>query len=114
MTKRSDQNPTANPEIETEIRVGWKMAGIGMQVASEVAAGTLLGVLFDWWRGTGRVGVIVGAITGIAVGLWILIQQALKLNRQLDVAAPTKGRGKPIPPDEDQEEDRWGRGSRGD
>lgn len=79
-----------------EVRVGWKMAGIGMQVASEVAAGVILGWLFDYWRGHGNIGVVVGASAGIAVGLWSLIRNTLKLNRQLDRIAPTAGRGNPI------------------
>lgn len=83
-----------------EVRIGWKMAGIGMTVASEVAAGALLGFLYDLWRGSGRTGIIVGSLVGIAVGLWTLISQTLKLNRQLDILAPTRGRGRPIPPEE--------------
>jgi F0F1-type ATP synthase assembly protein I len=105
MAKASDQNPTGDKNIEAELRVGWKMAGIGMQVASEVAAGALLGFLFDLWRGSGRIGIMVGSITGIAVGLWSLVSQSLKLNRQLELSAPTKGRGKPLPPE--PERDRW-------
>ena len=94
-----------------EIRIGWRMAGIGMQVASEVAAGALLGFLFDLWRGSGHLGVLVGSLIGIAVGLWSLIRQSLKLNRQMDLLAPTKGRGRPLPPDppsdEGDDDDRW-------
>lgn len=85
----------SNHEAE-EVRVGWRMAGIGMQVASEVAAGVILGWLFDYWRGTGNIGVIVGGCVGIAVGLWSLIRNSLKLNKQLDRSAPTAGRGRPI------------------
>jgi F0F1-type ATP synthase assembly protein I len=79
-----------------EIRIGWRMAGIGMQVASEVAAGVILGWLFDYLRGRGNIGVAVGACAGIAVGLWSLIRNSLKLNKQLERTAPTAGRGKPI------------------
>jgi F0F1-type ATP synthase assembly protein I len=92
--------PMSRKQIEEEeIRVGWRMAGIGMQVASEVVAGVLLGLAFDWWRGQGNIGVIVGGIAGIAVGLWSLIRAALKLNRQLERTAPTAGRGIPMQPD---------------
>lgn len=105
MPKLTNQNPTGDKRIETEVRVGWKMAGIGMQVASEVAAGAVLGFLFDLWRGSGRIGIIVGSITGIAVGLWSLISQSLKLNRQLELTAPTRGRGKPLA--DEPERDKW-------
>ena len=97
---------------DEEQRLGWRMAGVGFQVASEVAAGTLLGWLFDLWRGTAPTGVIVGSIVGIAVGLWSLVRNSLKLNRELDRKFPTKGRGTPIPPDEPltgdaDEDDDW-------
>jgi hypothetical protein len=74
------------------------MAGIGMQVASEVVAGTLLGWLFDYWRGHGHVGVLVGSVCGICVGLFSLIRQSLRLNAMLDRTAPLAGRGQSIPP----------------
>jgi F0F1-type ATP synthase assembly protein I len=103
MDKSSKPKPTSASEA-AEVRVGWRMAGIGMQVASEVAAGAVLGYLFDLWRGSGRLGLLVGSIVGIAVGLWSLISQTLKLNRQLDLIAPTKGRGHPLPPEEVDDE----------
>ena len=31
--------------LESEIRVGWRMAGLGMEVSFQVAAGALLGAL---------------------------------------------------------------------
>src|SRR5262245_30950300 len=116
MAANPDQTPlrSASKATETETRVGWKMAGIGMQVASEVAAGALMGFLFDWWRGSGRIGILVGSIAGIAVGLWSLISQSLKLNRQLELSAPTRGRGTPIPPPPDDDEDSWDRNDRND
>jgi F0F1-type ATP synthase assembly protein I len=94
MAESSKSGPTE--QEAQEVRVGWRMAGIGMQVASEVAAGVILGWLVDLWRGKGTIGVTIGAIAGIAVGLWSLIRNSLKLNKQLDRAAPTTGRGKPI------------------
>ncbi|MDZ4830800.1 MAG: AtpZ/AtpI family protein [Phycisphaerae bacterium] len=81
-----------------ETQIGWKMAGLGMQVTSEVGAGALIGFLVDLWRGQGHTGVLVGAIAGICVGLFTLIRRSLALNRQLDRVAPSKGRGTPIPP----------------
>jgi F0F1-type ATP synthase assembly protein I len=60
------------------------MGGLGMEVATQVGAGALLGWLFDRWRGTAPTGLLVGAVIGIVVGLWSLIKGALKLNRELD------------------------------
>jgi F0F1-type ATP synthase assembly protein I len=81
-----------------ETRIGWRMAGIGMTVASEVAAGTLLGWLFDKWRGHGTVGVLIGAVAGIAVGLMSLIRNSMILSAELD-RTPRKDI-KPLKPDE--------------
>ncbi len=51
-------------ESDAEIRVGWKMGGLGMEVAAQVAAGAVLGWLFDKWRGTGTTGLLVGSWSG--------------------------------------------------
>ncbi|MFB3139492.1 MAG: AtpZ/AtpI family protein [Phycisphaerales bacterium] len=88
-------------DLEAEIRVGWRMAGLGMEVAAQVAAGTILGWLFDLLQGTSPNGILVGSVLGIVVGLWSLIRGALKLNRQLDRMHPTTGRGRPLPPNDD-------------
>jgi F0F1-type ATP synthase assembly protein I len=100
--------PHYKGESPAETRLGWKMAGMGFQVASEVAAGTLLGWLFDKWRGSGNIGVIVGASAGILVGLWSLIRNAYKLNRELDAVSPKRERIEypPEPPPSD-EDDGW-------
>lgn len=81
-----------------EVRVGWQMAGIGLTVASEVLAATLIGWFFDRWRGTGHLGVLIGASAGILVGMWTLIKNAFRLNRQLELAekAPAARRGTPL------------------
>ncbi len=76
------------------------MGGLGMEVAAQVAAGALLGWLYDLWRGTGTTGMLVGSLIGIAVGLWSLVRGALKLNRQLERQSPTAGRGTPLPPND--------------
>ncbi len=81
------------------MRIGWRMAGLGMEVAAQVAGGALLGWAFDAWRGTAPTGLLVGSIVGIVVGLWSLIHGALKLNRVLDERYPTAGRGRPLPPE---------------
>ena len=88
---------------EGEIRVGWRMGGLGMQVASEAGAGALLGWLFDAWQGTKPKGLLVGALVGITVALWSLIKGGLKLNRDLDREAARR-RSPPPPALEDDDE----------
>lgn len=92
--------PSFRPKVAAdESRTGWRMAGVGFEVASEVAAGALLGWLFDRWRGHGNIGVLVGSIVGIAVGLWSLIRTGLKLNRELDQNRQKIGYPPPTPPE---------------
>ena len=102
------QGPSRRHESDAEIRVGWKMSGLGMEVAAQVAAGAMLGWLYDRWRGTGSTGLLVGAVAGIAVGLWSLVRGALKLNRELERHCPTAGRAVALPPDEEDPDD-WER-----
>ncbi len=101
--------PARRGDPDAEIRVWWKMGGLGMEVAGQVAAGAVLGWLYDRWRGTGTTGLLVGSLTGIVVGLWSLIRGALKLNRALERQSPTAGRGKPLAPDQDKDDwnDDW-------
>ena len=94
------QRQSRQAESDAEIRVGWKMGGLGMEVAAQVVAGAVLGWLYDRWRGTGTTGILVGSLIGIAVGLWSMIRGALKLNRELERQNPIAGRGKPLPPDD--------------
>lgn len=99
-----------NSDTDAEMRVGFRMAGLGMEVAGQVAAGALLGWLYDKWQGTSPNGVLYGGVIGIIVGMWTLIRGALKLNRALDQSHPTKGRGRPIPTmDDDDDNDDWNR-----
>ena len=101
------QRPSRQAESDAEIRVGWKMGGLGMEVAGQVAAGSVLGWLYDRWRGTGTTGILVGSLIGIAVGLWSMIRGALKLNRELERESPTAGRGKPLVDDDGDNTDDW-------
>jgi F0F1-type ATP synthase assembly protein I len=80
----AEARPSAKSDSEAEVAIGWKLAGLGFQVASEVGAGALLGWLVDGWLNSAPTGLLVGSIAGIAVGLWSLIRGALRLNRQLD------------------------------
>jgi hypothetical protein len=91
---------------EGEIRIGWRMGGLGMQVASEAGAGALLGWLFDAWRGTEPTGLLIGALVGITVALWSLIKGGLKLNRDLDREAAQRRQPPPAPLEDDAESER--------
>ena len=50
---------------------------------------------------------MIGSIIGIVVAMWSLVRGSLKLNRMLDQQHPTKGRGRPLQPDEDENGESW-------
>ncbi|MCZ6836728.1 MAG: AtpZ/AtpI family protein [Planctomycetota bacterium] len=102
MSKRHSRR---NPEVEEEIQVGFRMAGIGMEVSSQVAAGALLGWLVDQWLGSDPKGLLTGSIIGIVVGLWSLIRRSIKLQKLLDQKSPLTGRGVPLPTEDDDTND---------
>lgn len=104
--RRARARKAARDDAET--RIGWRMAGLGFEVAAQVAAGALLGWLYDRYIGHGTSGILVGAILGLAVAMWTLIRGSLKLNRELDKQAPLRGRGEPITPEEWSKDD-WKR-----
>lgn len=71
-----------------EVRIGYRMLGLGFQVVSEVGAGLLLGWLIQWataWKWS----IVVGGSIGIVVGLTTLVRSAWKLNAGMD----SKGQG---------------------
>ncbi len=80
------------------------MAGLGMEVFFQVAAGALLGWGFDQWQGSTPKGIMTGSIIGIVVAMWSLVRGSLKMNRMLDQQHPTKGRGRPLEPDDDEKD----------
>jgi len=75
------------------MRIGYRMMGVAFQVTSEVAAGAGLGWLFDWYRGGGSIGVIVGGSIGVVVAMWTLIRQGMKVSRELDELEKARRRG---------------------
>ncbi len=79
------------------------MGGLGLEVTAQVAAGALLGWLFDRWQDTDPTGLLIGSVIGIGVGLLSLVRGALKLNRLLDQQHPTAGRTY-LPPDPDDDD----------
>ena len=68
---------------DLETKVGWRMAALGSETVSHVAAGGLLGWILDKWLGTDY-WLMVGLIAGIATGIVALLRGSLKMNRQLD------------------------------
>lgn len=60
----------------------WRLSGLGMEFASAIAAGGLIGWLFDRWLGTKPTGVLIGLVIGIIGGGGVLIRQALEANRR--------------------------------
>jgi F0F1-type ATP synthase assembly protein I len=73
-----------------EVRIGYRMLGLGFQVVSEVGAGLLLGWLLQWATGW-KWSIAVGGVVGIVVGLTTLVRSAWKMNASLDNAR-SKGR----------------------
>lgn len=105
MTQRTAAKTRSEDE---ELRLGWRMAGLAFTMSSEVAAGALIGWLIDWLANTDR-WLLIGAIIGIAVGMWSFIKGAMSLNRLLNQQerAGTRKIPPPLPPPEDEnDEDR--------
>ncbi|MFM7134718.1 MAG: AtpZ/AtpI family protein [Planctomycetota bacterium] len=71
------------PKLKTGFLSGTdaSLVGLGMQVASEVAAGVLLGLGADHLLGTERRWLIVGSLVGVLVAMWTLIRTAMRLSR---------------------------------
>jgi F0F1-type ATP synthase assembly protein I len=84
--------PKPTQREREEVRMGFRMMGIGFESVSQVAAGLLLGWLWDTWRG-GQTGVLVGGAVGVLVGVLSLVKNAWKLNAELDRNAERRRRG---------------------
>jgi F0F1-type ATP synthase assembly protein I len=86
--------PKPTDRERQEVRMGFRMMGIGFEAVSQVAAGLLLGFLWDKWRGT-ETGVVVGGAIGVLVGVISLVKSAWKLNAELDRNAARRRKGGP-------------------
>ena len=66
---------------DDDLRWG-RFLGLGM----EVAVGVALGVLAGWWLdrrfGWSPWGLIIGAMVGLAAGMYLLLKEALRGNRK--------------------------------
>lgn len=69
-----------------DLRPGYSMLGLGLEVSSQVVAGLALGWVCDWAFGWGSTALLVGALAGVLVGLWTMILGAMRINRKLDGA----------------------------
>lgn len=78
--------PSRNGASREELRLLWRMAGLGFQFGTEIIAGVLLGWAFDAWLGTQPWGVVVGAVAGILVATLDLVRRAVQLNRSMDAS----------------------------
>jgi F0F1-type ATP synthase assembly protein I len=94
MARRKTIGTTGSGD-DVEARIGWRMAGIGMETASYVLGGVFLGWLAKESFGGGDGWIVGGAIAGIASGISQMIRSGLKLNRQLDRATGKKGKIRP-------------------
>jgi F0F1-type ATP synthase assembly protein I len=84
--------PKPTQREREEVRMGFRMMGIGFEAVSQVVAGLLLGWLWDQWRGS-EIGVIVGGAAGVLVGVLSLVKSAWKLNAELDRSAAKRRKG---------------------
>jgi F0F1-type ATP synthase assembly protein I len=55
----------------------WKMASTGFELAGSIVLFCLIGYFVDYRWGTSPKGILIGSITGIIVGLYLLIKEAL-------------------------------------
>jgi len=88
----------------------WRMSGMGIELASHIVAGLLIGWLLDYWLKTSPLWLVIGTVAGVVVGMVQFIRSALKAQRQstrqaaarrLEKAAPD---AKQPPPQEKQGE----------
>ena len=95
---------------EAEMRLGWRMAGLAFVMSSEAAAGAIIGLVIDYFAGTGSRWLLICGVIGIAVGLLSFAKGALALNRlvsQQEQARRAQGipPPPPLPDEEDEDED---------
>jgi F0F1-type ATP synthase assembly protein I len=62
----------------------FKYSSVGFELAGGVAVFCLIGYFIDERMGTSPVGLITGAILGIIGGVYLLIKQALIINKTLE------------------------------
>lgn len=82
---------------QAQVRIGWKMMGLGWQFVTEMLAGAFFGWIVGRWLGDETIGALIGTGCGLAVATYTLIRGALKLNSALDRMDKSKGTKPPSP-----------------
>ena len=85
--------PSERAAEAAEVRIGYRLLGLGFQVTSEVGAGVGIGWLVDWFRGGGTTGVMIGGIAGVAVAMFTLIRGGMNTMKELDEIDKRRKRG---------------------
>lgn len=85
--------PSERAADAAEVRIGYRLLGLGFQVTAEVGAGVGIGWLIDWYRGTGTTGVMVGGIIGVIVAMFTLIRGGMRTMKELDEIDKRRKRG---------------------
>jgi F0F1-type ATP synthase assembly protein I len=68
---------------EPQSASGWaRLSGIGIELVAAVAGFTLVGYWWDRHFGTRPWGVLIGALLGLAGGMYNVIRQALAATRE--------------------------------
>ncbi|MCH2141023.1 MAG: AtpZ/AtpI family protein [Phycisphaerales bacterium] len=73
-----------NPQSAEDRNRLWRLSSMGFTLATEVAAGALIGWLADWVFGFEKTFIIVGALGGVIFGLTGFIRAALAENRRAE------------------------------
>lgn len=58
----------------------WRYTGVGFELIGSLAVFALIGYAIDRHWHTGPMGMVIGALVGIVVGLYLVIKEALKMN----------------------------------
>ena len=75
------ENGGRDPEQRNQL---WRLSSMGFTLATEVAAGVLIGWMIDWALGTNRTFLVIGAVVGVLVGLSGFIRAAMRENQRLE------------------------------
>ena len=60
----------------------WKLSGLGVEFASQVVAGLLLGLFIDHQFGTRPRWILIGTVAGLLVGMSTMLRSAIKANKR--------------------------------
>ena len=69
----------------------WRLSGMGLELATHILAGALLGWVLDYWLNTEPTLLIVGTIAGVIVGMTEFIRTALKAQKKAVARAAQRG-----------------------